>query len=583
MTTFDSETALSISEGNDSSNQSHCFHKKCTFRVWKVLVFSFSVVTVIVLLGFLIAMFGPGSKDLKYYPRSKTDGSRRNRGGGDVATEISPTTPGIEETTPRRTEKSSSAATTTSESTLPPTTLPPTSPMDAECGVAIVGGGAAGLVLARDLLKSGSETNVCIFEKENRLGGKIFDYHFPEAPNITVGLGQLVLFGNNVEAESSLFDDLRVDYDGYERKARYFEVRGVFGSNFTALKSTAFPTLNITPTVRETVENVKHANSANFFTAGSFLSSYLSPEGAKYFETLYGFKGSYMQNINPESYKEYLKETVEDEGQIYEDMRPERGLSEGIERLNHSVQRLGGKVYLSETVTSVSKDGSKFVVQTIKQKVKANKTIITTGPTALKKMTGDVIRSITDHEIFQSVVSVPAFFGAAVYSSAWWEDMKVLQIKDSYQALPMFISSSKCLGITMPYRGRGPNGVAVLQTIGNSAGCSDDWGKVLKVSKHAVDEELKRALEYKFQRKIPLTPLNTVYKYWEDGFWYFQKAGANFSLSQIRNWAKRPLPGSDVFLADKAYYNFGGWLEDTILSANEAYKEGWNTTFSWLC
>lgn len=80
MKIFDSETALSISEGNDSSNQSHCFHKKCTFRVWKVLVFSFSVVTVIVLLGFLIAMFGPGSKDLKYYPRSKTDGSRRNRG-----------------------------------------------------------------------------------------------------------------------------------------------------------------------------------------------------------------------------------------------------------------------------------------------------------------------------------------------------------------------------------------------------------------------------------------------------------------------------------------------------------------------
>ena len=47
--------------------------------------------------------------------------------------------------------------------------------------------GAAGLVLARELLSSGSETNVCIFEKENRLGGKIFDYRFPEAPNITVG------------------------------------------------------------------------------------------------------------------------------------------------------------------------------------------------------------------------------------------------------------------------------------------------------------------------------------------------------------------------------------------------------------
>ena len=222
----------------------------------------------------------------------------------------------------------------------------------------------------------------------------------------------------------------------------------MFGSNFTALKATAFPTLNITPTV----ENVTQANSANFYTAGSFLSSYLSPEGAKYFETLYGFKGSYMHKINPESYKKYLKDKMVDERYVQEDNRPKRGLSEGINKLNHSVQKLGGKVYLSETVTSVSKDGNKFVVQTIKQKVKSNKTIITTGPTALKKMTGDVIRSITDHEIFQSIVSVPAFFGAAVYSSAWWEDMKVLQIKDSYQALPMFISSSKCLGITMPYR-----------------------------------------------------------------------------------------------------------------------------------
>ena len=63
---------------------------------------------------------------------------------------------------------------------------------------------------------------------------------------------------------------------------------------------------------------------------------------------------------------------------------------------------------------------------------------------------------------------------------------------------------------------------------------------------------------------------------------YFQRAGANFSLPQVRNWAKSPLPGFDVFLADKAYYNFGGWLEDTLKSANEAYKEGWNATFPWL-
>ncbi|XP_015780440.1 PREDICTED: uncharacterized protein LOC107358349 [Acropora digitifera] len=139
----------------------------------------------------------------------------------------------------------------------------------------------------------------------------------------------------------------------------------------------------------------------------------------------------------------------------------------------------------------------------------------------------------------------------------------------------MFISSSNCLGITMPYE-KSDNGNGVLQTIANTGSCSDEWGSKLKFSKDVVDREMKRALEYKFQRKIP-DALSTVYKYWENGFWYLQKAGTNFSLKEIRDWAKRPLPGSDVFLIGKAFYNFGGWLEDTIRSTNETLVEGWKT------
>ena len=47
--------------------------------------------------------------------------------------------------------------------------------------------GTAGLLMAHQLLLSNNETNVCVFEKENRLGGKIFDHRFPEVPNVTVG------------------------------------------------------------------------------------------------------------------------------------------------------------------------------------------------------------------------------------------------------------------------------------------------------------------------------------------------------------------------------------------------------------
>ena len=44
--------------------------------------------------------------------------------------------------------------------------------------------------MASELLKSKnktSETNVCVFERENRLGGKIFDFKFTQAPDVAVG------------------------------------------------------------------------------------------------------------------------------------------------------------------------------------------------------------------------------------------------------------------------------------------------------------------------------------------------------------------------------------------------------------
>ena len=32
-----------------------------------------------------------------------------------------------------------------------------------------------------------NETNVCVFEREDRLGGKIFDFNFTQAPDVVVG------------------------------------------------------------------------------------------------------------------------------------------------------------------------------------------------------------------------------------------------------------------------------------------------------------------------------------------------------------------------------------------------------------
>lgn len=192
-------------------------------------------------------------------------------------------------------------------------------------------------------------------------------------------------------------------------------------------------------------------NHTQFSTAETFLSNELSPEGAKLMKEKYGFLGDYMQSINTLSYRKYLKKKdfVESAGKSY---RPQNGMSEFITNLKEKIENSGGKIFLKETVTSIDKDMDTFVLQTTKFTVKANKTVITSGPTALKKIKGDVMQDITSHDIFKSIVSVPAFQGAAVYETAWWNDSIADQKKNSLQNLDMFISSSNCLGTAMPAR-----------------------------------------------------------------------------------------------------------------------------------
>ena len=54
------------------------------------------------------------------------------------------------------------------------------------CDVAIVGGGISGLYVAEILLRLQKETNVCLFERDDRFGGRIRDHTFQRMPGVPV-------------------------------------------------------------------------------------------------------------------------------------------------------------------------------------------------------------------------------------------------------------------------------------------------------------------------------------------------------------------------------------------------------------
>lgn len=208
-------------------------------------------------------------------------------------------------------------------------------------------------------------------------------------------------------------------------------------------------------TVLETASFVTKAdlgNVSDHATAGRFLSMLLSPEGVKWMTDAYGLKGGYIEKINPKSYIELLKKTLHHLGSDDIDFRLKGGMSTLVENLISRVRNLNGTIYLQETVTSVSKRGNSFVLLTSNFTVQANKTVLTSAPEALKEIKGNVMQNITNNDIFKSIVSVPAFRGAAVYPTAWWNDAVAIQKNNSLQNLQTFISNSNCLGITMPYK-----------------------------------------------------------------------------------------------------------------------------------
>ena len=81
--TFDSATTLTVCEGYDVTKQEHyfkkrcnccdCFHRRCTFRVWQILLFLFVIAVIIAGLVLVILMMENGKIASKHSALKDTD------------------------------------------------------------------------------------------------------------------------------------------------------------------------------------------------------------------------------------------------------------------------------------------------------------------------------------------------------------------------------------------------------------------------------------------------------------------------------------------------------------------------------
>ena len=108
---------------------------------------------------------------------------------------------------------------------------------EVKCDVAIIGGGPGGLYSAYRLgaqLGSG----VCLFEKNNRLGGRIYDVKGPGGAVFGTGAMRIM------ETQSivfSLADELGMEYEAAPWRDDLISARGYFSFDSTAMNQMAYP------------------------------------------------------------------------------------------------------------------------------------------------------------------------------------------------------------------------------------------------------------------------------------------------------------------------------------------------------
>ena len=250
---------------------------------------------------------------------------------------------------------------------------------------------------------------------------------------------------------------LNIPYkDWNKEEPTFIEARGVFSTSHEEIKRKAFPTLNhgkfenmTSSEMLEFAFKKEHVRGARLFaTMDSYMSHFLTPEGAKFLAALPGLRDDYTLPFNPESYIQYLE--LQSANSVPEHVRPLLGMSMVIEGLAGSFRRHGGRLYSGNKVLSINTDEiHTFRLETQKLVVTAKKLVIAVPPGPFQNVKGILAQQIQQQAIFRSFQPMPVFKGAAVFQNAWWETL--VGGFGSLKPLQQFVSNSDCLEETLPY------------------------------------------------------------------------------------------------------------------------------------
>lgn len=426
---------------------------------------------------------------------------------------------------------------------------PPATP---RCEIVIVGGGASGLYTAFRLGPVYG-AKVCLFEKEEELGGRIKDVSKKPGGRV-FGVGALrVVESQRIVVE--LAAELGITLQFAPNREQRISTRGFLGPDSQTLNELAFPLVPDDVTEGDLYDELQvgpaRPTARTFPDFRSYARSTIGVEGYQYLADMSRFRGEFKAPVDARSFLEWLDE---EETLFGDPGYPVGGMSQYIKRMAAGARTAGVRIFTAEPVLEISRVGRKrggpasYRVVTSERKLRPRFVVIAADAWGFRHIGGNVAREIRAQPQFQDLLGIKTVTVTQWWSEPWWRDAPGREEVNrtwSTEAALNFIEIP-----IWPY--------AEAQIVTRSVYDDDPatvvfWENTAARSTEAVEAEIRRGLEYLYPGTEIPDPERTVVQVWPAA-WYWLRGGSRFRNLEIARWAIEPLPDEPVALVGDSYF-----------------------------
>lgn len=448
-----------------------------------------------------------------------------------------------------------------------------------DCDIAIVGGGVAGLHTALRLAPRHG-ARVCLFEQDQRLGGRVFDIPASadqaDGPFVQLGArrimdGQSVLIG--------LAQELGIPLQKPEMLEELGFTRGMFATNNDDFIR-VFPGLDVdrsrggyeTQLYERLLKGPERARVDSYPNLRAYAEKVIGKEGCAFLHDTYRFRADHEYDLNAKAYLDYLDEE-NDAGAICpsghcQSLYPVGGMSAYTRGMEQRARELGVQIHLSEPVLTIHKCAAGYLLTTPRRALTARSLVLALPPVALGQVQGEITERIRAQAEFQALVGVRVTTITQWYPEPWWRGIVTAGGRHVWRAW----TTGHCINsVEIPLEEYAAPQNAIRVVYNDQTDCAEKWARLAQGPMAALEKEIAIGLTHLFgnnqvTRPVTIgTPSKTVFREWPDA-WYYLRAGNHFTNHDIYRWAVQPLPGEDVALVSDGYNpQRSGW-------ADAAYK-----------